>query len=88
MTNKSKTCFQCGTTKETMGLFNYTICQSCKSKLRLFTDESIQKYITEYKKSKDHSLETEMQNRLEILEKDYINKKIKLLHVLERIRKI
>lgn len=39
----TKTCYNCGkaTAKE---LFNYPICDSCKSKLKLFTEATIKKY--------------------------------------------
>ncbi len=83
-----KSCFQCGAKEENKNLHGYPVCQTCKSKLKLFTDEKIGEFITEYKKNKKHSLEAEMKQRLDILEKDYIRKKIKLLHVLARIKKI
>ena len=82
--NKTKSCFQCG--KKGTNLYGYTICDSCKSKLRLLTDDKIKEYIKLYKKSKKHSFEKEIRYRLDFIEKDYIKKKIKLLYILERLK--
>lgn len=73
-------CFQCG--NDGSDLYGYIVCDSCKSKLRLFTDEKIQQHLLKkphYKK--------EISNRLEIGRKDYISKKIKLLHIQDRLNK-
>jgi hypothetical protein len=78
----TKTCYNCGkaTAKE---LFNYPICDSCKSKLKLFTEATIKKY---YDKDPE-GLAKEIQRRLDFIEIDYINKKIKLLSVKEKLWK-
>jgi len=78
------TCFQCG--KQGTDLFGYTICESCKSKLGLFTDETIKKHISLYQSTKNHSYEEEIRERLIFMEKDYIKKRIKLLNILERLK--
>lgn len=78
----TKNCYNCG--KETVKeMFNYPICDSCKSKLKLFTDETIKKY---YSKNPEE-FSNEIQRRLDFIEIDYITKKIKLLHVKEKIWK-
>ena len=83
----AKSCFQCG--KEGTNMYDYTICDSCKSKIGLFTDATIKKHISLYQKSsKDHSYEKEIHDRLIFIEKDYIKKRIKLLHIQERLEYI
>lgn len=65
-------------------MYGYTICDSCKAKLRLFTDETIKKY-----KSKNaKKFSKEIQRRLDFLDKDYIKKRIKLLHVLKQLKRL
>jgi len=77
----TKICYNCGkeTTKE---LFNYPICDSCKSKLKLFTEQTIKKH---YLKNPEE-FSKEIQRRLDFIEIDYINKKIRLLHVKEQLK--
>ena len=77
----TKTCYNCGkaTAKE---LFNYPICDSCKSKLKLLTEATIKKY---YDKDPE-GFAMEIQRRLDFIEIDYINKKIKLLSVKEKLQ--
>ena len=76
----TKPCYNCGkgTAKE---LYNYPICDSCKSKLKLFTAATIKKY---YDKDPE-GFSKEIQRRLDFIEIDYINKKIKLLSVKEKL---
>ena len=78
----TKTCYNCGktTTKE---LYNYPVCDSCKSKLKLPSVATINKHYSENKEE----FSKEIQRRLDVIEKDYINKKIKLLYVKEKIWK-
>lgn len=78
MLKKSKLCFLCNNN----GIYyhGYFICNSCKSKLKLFTDASIRKYI-----SRNPSFEKEITKRLDYLDMDYIKKRIKLLNIKERI---
>ena len=66
-------------------MYGYTICDSCKSKLGLFTDETIKKHVSLYR-TRDHSYEEEIRDRLILLEKDCIKKTIKLLHIQERLK--
>lgn len=73
-------CFNCG--REGADFHGYSICGSCKSKLKLFTDETIKKYHT-----KDpEGFTKEIQRRMEFLDKDYIKKRLKLLHIQEQIK--
>lgn len=53
----------------------YIICDSCKSKLRLFTDKKIKQYVAQYDIEKDKSFKEEMQYRIDFIEKDYIKKR-------------
>ena len=76
-------CFSCGTKEDLMGMYGYRICGSCKKKLRLFDDKTILRYLKENK-----GFEEEMRSRIDLLSKDYKKKKIKLLYILERIKKI
>ncbi len=77
-----KRCYHCGseTAKE---LFHYPICDSCQSNLKLLTETTIGKH---YVKDPE-AFSEEIQRRLDFVEKDYISKKIKLLHVKEIISK-
>ena len=77
----TKTCYNCGkaTAKE---LYNYPICDSCKSKLKLLTEVTIKKH---YSKNPEE-FSKEIQRRLDFIEKDYIKKKIKLLNIKEQLK--
>ena len=80
MKNKvEKTCFNCDNNGSEF--FGYVICEECKSKLRLFTESTIEGHL-----EKDPvGFPKEINRRLEWLDKDYIKKKIKLLHVKSMI---
>ena len=82
MVKNGQKCFQCG--RKGFDMFGHTICNSCKSKLKFFTDSTIKKY---YLKNPE-KFSREIKTRLEKLEKDYIKKKIKLLHVQKQIKNI
>jgi hypothetical protein len=75
----NKKCLKCG--KEGKDFFGFVFCDSCKSKLRLFTDLKIKKYISE-----NPDFEDEINRRLDFLEIDYSIKKVKLLHIKEKIK--
>lgn len=78
-------CFNCGTETGNQR-YEITICAACEQDLRLFTDETIARQNAEYKPSEKYAAYTdEIADRLVFLEKDYLKKKIKLLHVLERL---
>jgi len=78
----TKPCFNCE--KKGVNMYGFSVCESCKSKLKLFTDETIKKYNSKNPKK----FSKEIQERLNFLEKGYIKKKIKLLYVLDRLKNI
>lgn len=81
------TCSLCGNSGTK--LYGYIICESCESKLGLFADETIKKHIKKYKNSAlERSYEDEILYRLDFIEKDYIKKRIKLLHIQARLQKL
>ena len=78
-------CFNCGAETSNQR-YEITICAACEQDLRLFTDETIARQKAEYKTSEKYATyNDEIADRLVFLEKDYLKKKIKLLHVLERL---
>ncbi len=77
-----KKCFNCG--KNGKDMYGYAICDSCKSKLRLFTENTIKKYNSE----NPENFSKEIQRRLDFLDKDYIKKRIKLLHIQEQLKNL
>jgi hypothetical protein len=78
-------CFNCSA-ETTNQRYQITICPACEQDLRLFTDETIARQKAEYKPSEKYAAyDDEITDRLAFIEKDYLKKKIKLLHVLERL---
>lgn len=75
-----KKCFNCG--KKGKDKYGYIICDSCKSKLRLFSNDTIKRYNAE----SPEGFSKEIQKRLDFLNKDYIKKRIKLLHIQEQLK--
>lgn len=73
-------CFNCNTTGT--DFFGFKICASCKKKLRLFTDKTVAEHIRKFTKS---GYQKDVQEKLALLESDYIKKKIKLLDILQKI---
>ena len=72
-------------------LYGYTVCPACKIKLGLFQDKTIQRHNSTFAKAKENnpgrpSYEEEVRNRLIHLDKDYISKRIKLLHIQDRLQ--
>ena len=65
-------------------MYGYIICDTCKSKLRLFTNETILKYNSQ----NSEEFSAEIGKRLDQLDKDYIKKRIKLLHVQEQLKQL
>ncbi len=76
----SNSCFSCNEKGDEF--HGYIICNSCKKKLRLFTDETVRKYVMKFTKSK---YEKEIRNKLISLEKNTIKQKIKLLDILTKL---
>ncbi len=92
MTKNKIQCFKCdGTDGDSIEeLFGYFMCESCKSKLGLFQDQTIIRYKTKFDKAKeidtDHfTYMEEINHRLEVMEKDYLSKRIKLLHIRDHL---
>lgn len=81
-------CFNCGLNTD-IQKFGIAICSICEAELRLFTDDTIIRQNKEYKSSDKYaSYLEEVSDRLILLEKDYLKKRIKLFHILERIDSI
>ncbi len=76
------TCFNCS--KKGTNMYGYVICDTCKSSLRLFTDATIKKYYTEDPKG----FVKDIDERIDVLEKDFIKKRIKLLHVKVQLKQL
>jgi len=71
-------------------LFGYTLCLDCRANLKLFTDKTIERHALQFKEAKrqdpEHlTYEEEMRYRLDFIHKDYISKRIKLLHILSKL---
>ncbi len=80
-----KKCFNCNSISDAE-IYGISICNLCKSDLRLFTDETISRQKMEYQSSEKYaSYQDEIAGRLLILERDYLKKRIKLLYVLDRL---
>ncbi len=95
MKHKNTSCYRCEETKETSleNLYGYTVCNNCKSKLGLFQDATITRHIKSFAAA--HQLDAshpsykqDVQEKLALLEQQYISKKIKLLHIQERIKSL
>jgi len=74
-------------------MYGYTVCATCQSKMGLFKDDTIKKYISSFEKArkknpKSPSYEQEILHRLDLIEQKYIKGRIKLLHILEQIKRI
>jgi len=81
MNNKCSLCGDQGSE-----FYGYSICDVCKADIRLYTDNTIQRQRSNFKKSSRASTyEDDMQYRLQFIERDYIKKKIKLMHILDRL---
>ena len=76
-----KKCFNC----DNIGteFFGFTICDSCKKDLKLFTNKTIKKHSKTFTKS---GYEKDVKGKLALLENVYIKQKIKLLDILEKLK--
>ncbi|TRX47053.1 hypothetical protein FNH22_30625 [Fulvivirga sp. M361] len=93
MNISKRSCFRCAEEDESFleDLYGYTVCNACTIKLGLYHDETIQKHASSYQRAKDldpakPSYQEEVDRRLVMMEKDYIAKRIKLLHIRYRLR--
>ncbi len=75
-------CFNCK--KEGNELYRFIVCDSCKKELRLFTPKTINKHIEKFSKE---GYELGVKEKLDALEMEYIKKKIKLLDILDKLKK-
>lgn len=80
-----KTCCQCEATGPVDRVYGFDFCSLCRSQLGLHTDKTIQKNASLYRQAKSVAYEVEVLNRLHSMEKDYIKKRVKLLHILARL---
>lgn len=84
------TCYKCS--KPTSDkLYGYSICADCVTNLALHQDTTIQRNREKYQKMKQHDMFQrdyleDVRFRLKRLEEDYISKRIKLLHIKERLK--
>ena len=75
-------------------LYGYTVCKLCKSGLGLLQDKTIKKHQNNSERKALLSdvdvplFHEEVQMRLNKMDRDYIGKRIKLLHILDRLDKI
>ena len=81
MTNKQLTCVLC-TTPATDDKYGFPICSECKSQIGLMSEATFQKHYQHRA-----AFEKEAREKLHILEKDYVRKKIKLMDILNRLEK-
>lgn len=65
-------------------LFDYYVCTDCEKKLGLLSEKTISRHNDSYKK-KNKSFEDEIKYRLDFIEKDYVKKRIKLLHIRSKL---
>ena len=89
MDASTNSCYRCKEvdSSQLLTLHGYVICGSCQSKLRLFNDKTILNYIHKFDNpamSNNAYLE-DVDSKLEIVERIYIDKKIKLKHIRKRI---
>ena len=87
-----ETCYRCGATENVKHLYGYPICSSCIPKLKLFTSKTVDRYVAEFNaaKTQDPSHPTyaeDVDHHLQELERLYINKRIKLLDIREKLGK-
>ena len=83
----SQSCFQCG--EQGAEIFGYTLCDSCTSRLGLFTEETVRKHVEEYDGTHHYSsYAEEVEDKLKLLENDYYKKRIKLLDIQKKIKNI
>lgn len=82
----SEKCVLCGNDGDEF--YGYIICEDCKGAMRLFSDKTIKRHSAEYPVKHGHPYAEEVERHLALLDKDHIRKKIKLLHIQDRIREM
>jgi hypothetical protein len=88
-------CFLCGNRNphEVSILYGYEVCSICQSTLGLLKDNTIQKHVLRYAKARETvpenpSYSEDVDYRVRRLEEDYFKRRIKLLHIQERLKKL
>ncbi len=88
-------CFSCGNINrnDISKLYGYFVCKACESTLGLLRDATIRKHIASYEKKRESVPENsnyreEIDYRLKFMEEDYTKKRIKLLHIRDRLKKL
>lgn len=94
-TEQHISCFGCGETEESSitEFYGYTVCKACQVKLGLFQDETIKKHVDSFQRANQRDpnkplYQEEVRNRLVLLDKDYLPKRIKLLHIQSRLKEV
>lgn len=92
-TNNQIACFRCEETEKSslLDLYGYTVCKACESKLGLYQDPTIKKHVSSFEIARQFSPEKptyaeEVDIRLRAMERDYIGKRLKLLHIQARLK--
>ena len=83
-------CFRCGNTERLEAVYGYPVCPDCRPQLGLYADKTIQKHIRRFADAARRDPENltyaeEVERKLLVMERDYIARRIKLLHLQERI---
>ena len=85
---KPRVCCQCESRGGTVNLYDYHFCAECESSLKLHSKETILKNSKSCNLPEPFTYGDEVAERLQTMEKDFIKKKVKLLHILERLREL
>lgn len=95
MPRDKKACFRCQEDEVEVleNLFGYTVCKACITKLGLYHDQTIKKHKASFERARElnpakPTYKDEVDYRLSMMEKDYISKRIKLLHIRDRLRNL
>lgn len=81
-------CCQCEARGRLSNLYGYYFCDGCLSKLGLHSDKTILQNADKYEQSKTIVYHDEVIRRLQLMERDFAKKKVKLLHILERLSEL
>lgn len=84
MSPSDQVCSQCDSRRKLTNLFGYYFCDRCQSKLGLHADKTILKN-AQARSSNGSSYADEIVQRLEEMEKKFVQAKVKLLHIVERL---
>lgn len=77
-------CFKCK--NEGSDFFGYLVCEPCKKRLRLHSNDTIEKNAHNLNVYTPHeSYLCDIESRLKQLDQDYISKKLKLLHIKNQL---